>query len=89
METLPRDAYDRQQSWIRNVGTRDKSQENITVAQPLPEEGPRKTIEAPMTHPSQVHFLLFCEEGFPLGMFLSGGRLTTFLDSGRDRLTEL
>ena len=36
-----------------------------------------------MTHPSHAHFLLFCEEGLPSGMFLSGGRLTTFLDSAR------
>ena len=40
-----------------------------------------KKIEASMTHPSHAHFLLFCEEGLPCGMFLSGGRLTTFLDS--------
>ena len=46
-----------------------------------PEEVPRKTIEAHMTHPSHAYFLLFCEEGLPSWMFLSGGRLTTFLDS--------
>ena len=34
-----------------------------------------------MTHPSHAHFPLFGEEGLPSGMFLSGGRLTTFLDS--------
>ena len=47
-----------------------------------PEEGPRRTIEAPMTHPSHAQFLLFCEEGLPSGIFLSGRRLITFLDSG-------
>ena len=36
-----------------------------------PEEGPRKTIGALMTHPCHAHFLLFCEEGLPSGMFLS------------------
>ena len=34
-----------------------------------------------MTHPGHAYFLLFCEEGLPSGMFLSGGKLTTFLDS--------
>ena len=34
-----------------------------------------------MTHPSHAYFLLFCEEGLISGMFLSGGRLITFLDS--------
>ena len=38
-----------------------------------------------MTHPSHAHFLLFCEEDLPSGMFLSGGRLTNFLDSGFGR----
>ena len=36
-----------------------------------------------MTHPSHAHFLLFCEEDLPSGMFLSGGRLITFLDSAK------
>ena len=47
-----------------------------------PEEGPRKATKAPMTHPSHAHFILFCKGGLPFWMFLSGGRLTTFLDSG-------
>ena len=34
-----------------------------------------------MTHPSHAHFPLFCEEGLPSGMLLSGGRFTTILDS--------
>ena len=34
-----------------------------------------------MTHPSHAHFLLFCEEGLPSAVFLSGGWLTAFLDS--------
>ena len=29
-----------------------------------------------------INCLLFCEEGLLSGMFLSGGRLTTFLDPG-------
>ena len=41
-----------------------------------------KTIEAPITHQSHAHFILFCEEGLPSGLFLYGGRLTNFLDSG-------
>ena len=40
-----------------------------------------RKIEANMTHPSHTHFPLFCEEGLPYGMFLSRGRLITFLDS--------
>ena len=51
------------------------------VAQPLIGGRSTKTIEAPMTHPGHAYFLLFCEEGLPSGMFLSGGKLTTFLDS--------
>ena len=37
-----------------------------------------------MTHPSHAHFLLFCEEGLPSGMFLSGGDLPSgmFLSGG-------
>ena len=34
-----------------------------------------------MTHPSHAHFLLFYVEGLPSWMFVSGGRLTAFLDS--------
>ena len=34
-----------------------------------------------MTHPSHAHFILFCEEGLPSGMFLSGGKLTNESDS--------
>ena len=40
----------------------------------------KKPEEILMTLPSHAHFLLFCEEGFLFGMFLSGERLNTFLD---------
>ena len=33
-----------------------------------------------MSHPSHAYLPLSCEEGLPSSMFLSGGRLTTFLD---------
>ena len=37
------------------------------------EEGPRKTIETPLTHSSHAYFLLPCEEGFcPEGENCSG-----------------
>ena len=48
-----------------------------------PEEGPLNTIKAPTTHPSHAHLLLFCEKGLPSGMFLSGGKFATFLDSDK------
>ena len=47
------------------------------VTRSLAGEGPRKTIKTPMTLPSHAFFLLFCEEGLPYGMVLSGGNLTT------------
>ena len=34
-----------------------------------------------MTYDTHAQFLLFYGEGLPSWMFLSGGRLTTFLDS--------
>ena len=40
-----------------------------------------------MTHPSHAYFILFREEGLPSGIFLSGGRLTTFPEL--ERLTRL
>ena len=39
-----------------------------------------KTKEILVRLPSYAYFLLFYEEGLPSNMFLSGGRLTNFLD---------
>ena len=47
------------------------------------EEGPRKTIETVMAHQNLAYYLLSCENGLAFGMFLSGGRLPTFLDLGK------
>ena len=59
----------------------DQSQENITVARPLTggrsTQNNRSSYDTPKPRP-------LSEEGLPSGMFLSGGRLTTFLDSDKD-----
>ena len=57
-----------------------QSQESITVARSLT-GGRSRENNRYMTHPSHAHFLLFCEEGLLSGVFLSGGRLITFLGS--------
>ena len=55
--------------------------ENITVTRSL--AGGRSTKNnrnCSMLYPNHAYFLLSCEEGLPYGIFLSGGRVTTFLD---------
>ena len=63
------------------IQTSLQSLENITVARlPTGESSMINNRSSQLTHPSHAHFLLHCEEGLPSGIFLSGEKLTTFLD---------
>ncbi len=58
-----------------------QSQEKVTVTRSLTGGRSIRTIENILPHPKHAFFSLLSEEGFQLGIFLSGGRLNTFLDS--------
>ena len=55
-----------------------QSQENITVARPLTGGRSTKTNRSSYDTPKPHLFLLFCGEGLPSGMFLSGGSFNNF-----------
>ena len=58
----------------------EQSKENITVTRSLAKGRSTKALETTMTHPNRSNSLLPCKEGLPSGIFVSGGRLTTFQD---------
>ncbi len=60
---------------------RSQSQEKVTVTRSLIGGRSVRTKENLLPHPKHACFSLFSEEGIQLLVFLSGGRLNTFLES--------
>ncbi len=66
-----------------NLDSQAQSHEKVTVTRSLTEGNSTKTKENLMLHLKHAYFSLFNEEGFQLGVFLPGGKLNIFLDSGQ------